>query len=63
MGKAVMKSLKKIEVFSNLRGAYLNTTRDDVLMDDLELQNRSDVRKLRGFGCNVRFAFREENFN
>nr|QKG86323.1 NAD(P)H oxidase NOX4 [Asparagopsis taxiformis] len=62
MGAAVMKSIRKVEIISNLRGAYLEATPDHVLVDDLKLNSISDVARLRSYGCKVRFVFREENF-
>ena len=62
MGKSIKKSLRKVEVVSNLRGAYLRGTKRRTVVEDLGLASRREVGKLRERGCAVRFVFREENF-
>lgn len=63
MGKSVRETAKKMEMWSNLKGAYLRTTDVKVLMDDLRLSSPKTVEKLKKTGCRVRFVYREENFN
>nr|QKI80118.1 NAD(P)H oxidase [Asparagopsis taxiformis] len=63
MGAAVQKSMRKVEVMSNLRGSYLRKTESAVLVDDLILRDEGEVKLLREYGCNIRFVFREENFS
>lgn len=62
MGSAIRKALREVEVFSNLRGAYLSKFSDDELARDFQATSLSDVHRLREYGCNVRLVFREENF-
>lgn len=62
MGAALQKSLMKIEVLSNLRSAYLNTTPRRELITDLQLQSARTIGLLKKTACNIRFVYREENF-
>lgn len=62
MGKAIQKSLRKVEIVSNLKGAYLRGTSAKILMSDLRISSKRTVKQLRSVGCSVRFVFREENF-
>ena len=62
MGTDIINSLRKVEIVSNLRGAYLRGTSKQTLKSDLGLVTRDVVEKLRTRGCSVRFVFREENF-
>lgn len=62
MGSALRKSLMKIEVLSNLRSAYLNSTPRRVLISELGLYSTRTIELLRKTGCNIRFVYREENF-
>lgn len=61
MGKAARAAMRRVEITSNLRGAFLNGTSDAVLEEDLGV-SREELHRLRQKGCAVRFVFREENF-
>lgn len=63
MGQAVRKAAAKVEVWSNLRDAYLRNTDVRTLMRDVGLKDARLVYKLRNFGCRVRFVYHEENFS
>lgn len=62
MGDAVQAAMRKAEINSNLRAAYLRSTKEKTLMMDLGLPQRGVIKMLMGRGCSVRFVFREENF-
>ncbi len=62
MGAAVKRTLRTVEILSNLRGAYLRATVDSEIVEDLQLKRNADIGRIRDFGANVRFVFREENF-
>lgn len=63
MGKAVQSAAKKVEMWSNLRDAYLRSVSVGTLMQDIGLGERAEVLRLRDFGCRVRLVFHEENFS
>lgn len=63
MGAAVRESAKRVEMWSNLRDAYLRTVSDRTLMNDLGVYDSHTVKRLRRLGCRVRFVYREENFS
>lgn len=63
MGKAVRESSKRVEMWSNLRDAYLRSTDVPTLMNDLGVTDATIVKRLRKYGCRVRFVYHEENFN
>lgn len=63
MGDAIRASAKKVEMWSNLRDAYLRTTNARTLMSDLGLTDPTMVERLRKFGCRVRLVYHEENFS
>lgn len=62
MGSAVQKSLREVEIRSNLRGSYLSSLSDAQLAEDYGASTPNEIRRLRRYGNNVRFVFREENF-
>lgn len=62
MGVSIQKSLREVEIRSNLRGAYLATLSDSQIQHDYGAGEHSEIRRLRRYGNNVRFVFREENF-
>nr|AAZ73480.1 respiratory burst oxidase-like protein [Chondrus crispus] len=62
MGDSVQSAMRRAEINSNLRGAYLRSTKEKTLMKDLGLPQRGLIKMLMGTGCSVRFVFREENF-
>eukprot|EP00178_Gracilaria_changii_P018724 TRINITY_DN537_c0_g2_i1.p1 TRINITY_DN537_c0_g2~~TRINITY_DN537_c0_g2_i1.p1 ORF type:complete len:854 (-),score=124.85 TRINITY_DN537_c0_g2_i1:245-2806(-) len=61
MGDAIQKSIRKVEIVSALKGAYLRGLDVTTISRDVGVGKRV-VRKLEESGCSVRFAFREENF-
>ncbi|KAI0559286.1 NADPH oxidase respiratory burst oxidase [Gracilaria domingensis] len=61
MGDAIQKSIRKVEIVSALKGAYLRGLDVSTVSRDVGVGKRV-VRKLEEYGCSVRFAFREENF-
>lgn len=63
MGKAVHSAAKNVEMWSNLRDAYLRSVPVGTLMQDIGLKDRTEVLQLRDFGCRVRLVFHEENFS
>lgn len=63
MGKAVQGALRKAEIVSNLKAAYLTRTSGSTLLKDLGVPNVSVLRKLERRGCGIRFVFKEENFS
>lgn len=63
MGDMVRAAGKKVEMWSNLRDAYLRSMSVGTLMKDIGLTDESQVLKLRDFGCRVRFVYHEENFS
>lgn len=62
MGAAVQAALRRAEIHSHLRAAYLHKTPERTLVSDLGVPRGFMVRKLQKQGCSVRFIFREENF-
>lgn len=62
MADSVQSAMRRAEINSNLRAAYLRSTREKTLMMDLGLPQRGIIKTLMGRGCSVRFVFREENF-
>ncbi|CAN8072806.1 unnamed protein product [Agarophyton chilense] len=62
MGATIRKSLRKVEVVSALKGAYLRGVGWKTVARDLGV-SRDVVCALRLHGCSVRFVFREENFS
>jgi len=62
MGHMIREAMRKVEVVSNLRAAYLRNTPDKVLVADLHLPGTDSVERLRRRGCNIHFVYREENF-
>lgn len=62
MGSALEKALRKIEILSNLRTAYLYNTPRTVIVSELELNSVRTIDLLKATGCNIRFMYREENF-
>lgn len=63
MGEMVLAAGKKVEMWSNLRDAYLRSMSVGTLMEDIGLRDESQVVKLSDFGCRVRFVYHEENFS
>lgn len=63
MGKIVRGTARKIELWSDLRDAYLKTTDVRTLMHDLRLSHEDLVLRLRENGCRVRLIYHEENFS
>lgn len=63
MGKAVRESAKRVEMWCNLRDAYLRFTPVEAIISDIGLPNVQAVRQIRQFGGRIRFVYREENFN
>ncbi|CAN8075975.1 unnamed protein product [Agarophyton chilense] len=61
MGDKIRRSMKKNEVVSALKGAYLRSFGNKRVSSDAGI-NADVVKKLRAQGCSVRFSFREENF-
>nr|AYM26621.1 NADPH oxidase respiratory burst oxidase-like protein [Gracilariopsis lemaneiformis] len=61
MGDAIQRSLRKIEIVSALKGAYLRGLDISTVSKDVGV-GKKVVKKLEDYGCSVRFAFREENF-
>ncbi|CAN8066094.1 unnamed protein product [Agarophyton chilense] len=61
MGDAIQKSIRKVEIVSALRGAYLHGLDASIVSRDVGV-GKKVVRTLEERGCSVRFAFREENF-
>lgn len=62
MGNAVQAALRRAEIASHLRAAYLERTPERTLLSDLGIPRGFMVRKLQTHGCSIRFVFREENF-
>lgn len=62
MGKAVQRAVRAIEIHSSLRGAYLASLSDAQIMEEFGAECKDEIRRLKCFGNNVRFVFREENF-
>lgn len=62
MGKAVRRAMREVEVRAHLRGVYLSRLSDAEVEREFQVRCRSDVRRLRNYGCNVRLVFKEENF-
>lgn len=63
MGNAVQGALRRAEIASHLRAAYLSRTPERTLLSDLGVPRGFMVRKLQTHGCSIRFVFREENFS
>lgn len=63
MGSAVQAALRKAEIASHLRAAYLSRTPEKVLLSDLGIPRGFLLRRLQRRGCGIRFVFREENFS
>eukprot|EP00178_Gracilaria_changii_P023357 TRINITY_DN70755_c0_g1_i1.p1 TRINITY_DN70755_c0_g1~~TRINITY_DN70755_c0_g1_i1.p1 ORF type:complete len:953 (+),score=210.01 TRINITY_DN70755_c0_g1_i1:139-2859(+) len=61
MGQMIRKSIRKVEVVSALKGAYLRGVGAKTISRDMGV-DKSVVKALRERGCAVRFVFREENF-
>lgn len=61
MGDDIRKSLRKTEIVSALRGAYLRSCKEKTVTKDVGVSGNV-VKRLKERGCSVRFAFREENF-
>lgn len=61
MGDDIRKSIRKTEIVSALKGAYLRSCREKTVIKDVGV-SRNVVKRLKERGCSVRFAFREENF-
>eukprot|EP00178_Gracilaria_changii_P018723 TRINITY_DN537_c0_g1_i1.p1 TRINITY_DN537_c0_g1~~TRINITY_DN537_c0_g1_i1.p1 ORF type:complete len:842 (-),score=142.25 TRINITY_DN537_c0_g1_i1:338-2863(-) len=61
MGDAIQKSIRKVEIVSALKGAYLRGLDVSTVSRDVGVGKRV-VKRLEDHGCSVRFAFREENF-
>ncbi|KAI0559304.1 respiratory burst oxidase-like protein [Gracilaria domingensis] len=61
MGDAIQKSIRKVEIVSALKGAYLRGLDVSTVSRDVGVGKRV-VKRLEEHGCSVRFAFREENF-
>lgn len=62
MGAAVQAALRRAEIVSHLRAAYLNRTPERTLVSDLGVPRGFMVRRLQKRGCSVRFVYHEENF-
>lgn len=63
MGKAVRESAKRVEMWCNLRDAYLRFTPVETIISDIGLPSVQAVRQIQQFGGRIRFVYREENFN
>lgn len=63
MGDQVQACARKIEMWSNLKDAYLRSVSVQTLMKDIGLTEESVAARLRDFGCRVRFVYHEENFS
>lgn len=63
MGKAVRESAKRVEMWCNLRDAYLRFTPAETIMSDIGLPSKEAAERLQKFGGRIRFVYREEKFN
>lgn len=62
MAKEVMAAAREVEMWSNLRDAWLRGEGDAVLQKRFGLKAKGEVNKVRERGCRVKFVFRKENF-
>lgn len=62
MGADVVRAMRHAETLSNLKGAYLRTSGNVKLILDFKIDDSMDLQKIREYGSNIRFIFREENF-
>lgn len=62
MSKAVRSAIMKVQVLTNLRGMYLQSSSDKIVSGELGIETAGELETLRTYGSNVQFVFREENF-
>ena len=62
MGDAVRRALRAVEVCTTIRGSYISSLSKQQIRSEFGLSSDRDANRLRRYGCNIRFVFREENF-
>lgn len=62
MAEEVHAAAKDVEMWSNLRDAYLHSANTAMVADELGLSSVREMEEVQKTGCRIRFVFRKENF-